>query len=304
MVLSLAFILAFVASAIVLLIGIVIFSEVVEGMEITLPLPSTPTITFDDQWQVREQQFFPAINGTNGLGDDINITPPFETRSEASERGWLHVFKVFDKSDIIGKDLEITWNLSRNFNSIEPAFQIKVIDGSYDRNVASDFPLNNNTDGFSLPLKGAGILNIFTRDGSPQGDFTDSISMTLVGSTESKVTVSMTLRDESGLGDAFPNNIIGAFNFPFELSEIKVGTDTWTWDSSASISMAITGTENDLGVTNANFTGTTTTLTFTSSEQQQIDTFNNAQAIGFTVIGILPVALFFALFSIFSGRFE
>jgi len=44
--------------------------------------------------------------------------------------------------------------------------------------------------------------------------------------------------------------------------------------------------------------------TFTPSEQSQIDTFNNAQAIGFTVIGILPVVLFFALFSLFSGRIE
>ena len=43
---------------------------------------------------------------------------------------------------------------------------------------------------------------------------------------------------------------------------------------------------------------------FTPSEQQEIDTFTNAQAIGFTVIGIFPIALFFALFSIFSGRFE
>lgn len=44
--------------------------------------------------------------------------------------------------------------------------------------------------------------------------------------------------------------------------------------------------------------------TFTPSEQQELNTFNNAQAIGFTVIGIFPIALFFALFSLFSGRIE
>ena len=42
----------------------------------------------------------------------------------------------------------------------------------------------------------------------------------------------------------------------------------------------------------------------TAGEQQEIDTFENARNIGFTVVGILPVALFFALFSIFSGRIE
>ncbi len=50
--------------------------------------------------------------------------------------------------------------------------------------------------------------------------------------------------------------------------------------------------------------GGSSTIPLTPSQQQEVDTFNNAVNIGFTVIGILPVALFFALFSIFSTRLE
>lgn len=50
------------------------------------------------------------------------------------------------------------------------------------------------------------------------------------------------------------------------------------------------------------FTLSTETAGLTPAEQQQVDTFNNALNIGFTVIGIVPVALFFFLFAIFGGR--
>jgi len=288
-------------SAIVLLIGIIIFSEIAEAMELTLPLASvTPpleaislgNLTANDEWQLREQEFNVAATVncdfvTNSTRILVELFP------DKALQGYCHVFKVFDKSDIIGKDLKVTWNSSLDFT----CSRIFVLDGSYDRNTASDFPLDTssgcNLIGFSNPLKGAGTrLHLIFSD-SNFSTKTDTITMTLAGSTLPQITIGIGIKDQDGND----RPAIG-------IDEVEiVGFAKWDWDSSSSATLAVTGTQNDLGITTVT-AQSLLPLVLTSQDQVQVDTFNNAQAIGFTVVGILPVALFFALFSIFSGRIE
>jgi len=288
----------------VLLIGIIIFSEIAEAMEVTLPIGFPAE---SDEWQLREQQF----NATNTVNCqrlpatnwiiEFNAGRGFDqlrSGHSVANQGYCHVFKVFDKSIITGKDLTVRWEGTRTFFDSSPDYKILVLDGSYDRNTSSDFPLDPtvNGAGFTTPLKGAGKLHEVTRTGSPNQIQTDIIPMTLAGSTESKITVAVTVVD-----DTINNNILEVSIVDIKIDDVGL----WAWTvSGASVTMAVTGTNDDKGVANADFVNLKTALPLTPEEQQQVDTFNNAQAIGFTVIGILPVALFFALFSIFSGRLE
>jgi len=273
-------------------------------MELTLPIGFPAE---SDEWQLREQQFNASSSVVCGKAPNTSWIIEFNTARFVDQlraghptvdQGYCHVFKVFDKSVIQGKDLTVRWEGTRTFNDNSPDYKILVLDGSYDRNTSSDFPLDPTVDGagFTSPLKGAGKLHEFTRDGSPNLIQTDTISMTLAGSTESKITIAINTVD-----DTVGNNILA-----FDIQDIKIDdVGIWNWTvSGASVSMAVTGTNDDKGVANADFVSLKPIPPLTAQEQQQVDTFNNATAIGFTVVGILPVALFFALFSIFSGRIE
>jgi len=296
LVLSLAFILAFVFSAIVLLIGIIIFSEIAEAMEITLPTIAV-IIPESNEWQLREQESNAGftvgcdfIQSTVALGVDLFPDNTFI--------GYCHVFKVFDKADVIGKDLRINWR--QDLASVDS--RIHVLDGAYNRNNATEFPLDATaspssagfTNTLTEGLKGGGVLHNINRVGVFA--LNDTITLTLAGSTEDQITVNISIYDRSLT--LRPAMVI----FDVEIN----ATALWKFgtNNGATVTMAVTGTQNDLGVANAGFVNLKTAPPLTPEEQQQVDTFSNAQAIGFTVIGILPVALFFALFSIFSGRIE
>jgi len=309
MVLSLAFILALVFSAIVLLIGIVIFGEIAEAMELTLPTQGTVlpplqaisqgNLTANNEWQLREQ----VIDGTttidcvyaikNGLTTFPNPPTPI-----GSSRGWCHVFKVFDKADIIGKDLVVEWRGGQATSGFPDEGAICVLDGVFDRNNATQFP-NNNAIAAGCGVLSPVILHVITQDFFFFSGI-DTITMTLAGSTKDQITIFVMFKDSSG--SASISMIIP------EISILDLAK--WDWDfptagapATVSITRTIAHTPQDSGVTNAVLTNLLP-LILSESDQQQVDTFNNAQVIGFTVIGILPVALFFALFSIFSGRIE
>jgi len=302
MVLSLAFILAFVFSAIVLLIGIIIFSEIADAMELTLPIiPTQPplpalslgNLTANDEWQLREQQIDADVTVADcryGLVNNVLTTQI--TLPAKGNRYFCDVFKVFDKADIIGKTLSVTWQAGGDqFNNQNEA--ICVLDGAFDRNNATQFPPTNfgaNLCGQSSTL---GRLHFITQNNIPLT--TDSIVMTLAGSTQEQVTIFVLVKDSSA-----------SFRIFMSIHEISISElAKWDWDSPpATLTMAVTGTNNDLGVTNPKLSNLLPTPQLPSDQQQELDTFNNAKAIGFTVIGILPVALFFALFSIFSGKIE
>lgn len=309
MVLSLAFILAFVFSAIVLLIGIIIFSEIAEAMEATLPsqgtvLPpnkaiSLGNLTANPEWQLREQRA--AVNGTTNPVDCDLIAAPTQLLVELFPskplQGFCHVFKVFDKSDIIGKNLTVNWSQDLP----DGDSRIHVLDGAYDSKNATQFPLDTTASptstGFTATLaeglKGGGVQHLVFRDGV--FDDTDTVNLTLPTSVLDQITVDISILDRS-------NTVRPAMQIPF----VEI-TDFAKWqfgsDFGGSVTFSVTGTNNDVAVATTSIESLLP-LILSESDQQQVDTFNNAQAIGFTVVGILPVALFFALFSIFSGRIE
>jgi len=194
---------------------------------------------FDDEWEIREQE----INVSLTVNCNFNITPPFSIDMTLNTGvGFCHVFKVFDKADIVGKILNVTWAGTGSSADM----RTRVYDGSYDRDTASDFPLTTGTNGFTAVLKGGGVLHAIDRT-VVFSSVTDSVNMTMAGSTESQVTIAISLRD--------PSNTLNQF---MDLTEIEiVGLETWTWDSSASRTMEVTGTQNDKGFSNANFTQNT-----------------------------------------------
>jgi len=182
----------------------------------------TESFAFDDEWQIREQE----INVVFTVNCNFNITPPFSIdMTLATGVGFCHVFKVFDKADIIGKVLNVTWAGS----GTSADMRTRVYDGSYDRDTPSDFPLTTGTNGFTAVLKGGGVLHAIDRT-SVFSSVTDSVTMTMAGSTLPQVTIAVSLRD--------PSNTLTQF---MDLTEIKIiGDDIWTWDSSSSRTMEVT----------------------------------------------------------------
>jgi len=207
----------------------------------------TPKVA-NDEWQLREQRFDNTTanncRSTTKLTWDIPPVPFNQGLAGTTALGYCHLFKVFDKSDIIGKNVTISWDGFRNFSSANQVFRLLVLDGSYDRFTASDFPIDPSGDGFSNPLKGAGLLHSITR-GTPNFNATDTVLMTLAGSTEPKITVDISIFDVLTTND----EVLKVFELEIE------GFETWTWDSSSTVTMSVTGTPNDHGVTGASFTG-------------------------------------------------
>jgi len=287
-------------------IGIVIFGEIADAMELTLPLPSElpplqaisqGNLTANNEWQLREQTRVVeptlidcryTIKSPQGITTFPN--PPTPARASV---GFCHVFKVFDKADIIGKTLSVSWDGDSGGDPSAIADgAICVLDGVIDRNNATQFPPNNSGVGGCGGL--ATILHSITQDFVSFPPTTDTISMTLAGSTQDQITIFVMVKDTSATA-----------RYALIVKEISIlELAKWDWlDPSATVTMATTTTNNDTGVTNTGLTNLLP-LILSNESQREHDTFNNAQVIGFTVIGILPVALFFALFSIFSGRIE
>jgi len=309
MVLSLAFILALVGSAIVLVIGIVIFGEIADAMELTLPTQGTVllplqaisqgNLTANNEWQLREQPVdgVTLIDCKYGIRVGGGLTNfPNPPAPSTSSRGFCHVFKVFDKADITGKVLSVTWSTNRGGDPSGTLGAICVLDGIFDRNNATQFPPNNNSVG---ACGGNTAVRLHLVNPSSQfGTQTDTITLLVSplitpDPNKDQVTIFVMVKDPSG-----------SRRYSMDIKEISVlELANWDWKLGATVTMATTTTNNDTGITNAPLTNLLP-LILSESDQQQVDTFNNAQVIGFTVIGILPIALFFALFSIFSGRIE
>jgi len=302
---NLAFIISLVASAVFLIVGISIFSEIVEAMALTLPLPTILPVlpaNITDEWQLREQE--KDVNFVVGCDPNINGTKIELEFLPPNEVGWCHMFKVFDKSDVIGKTLEIDWQGSSGGFAGQSA-SVRVFDGSINRNNATQFPLDGVgavTRGFHFNIGELNNLHIITHS-MQFGDIlqvgtTDTIIMTLAGSTKNKVTIGVSLLDK------------GSSEFHvLNIEEIRITElATWEWGLNtpltSTVTMNSTTTQNDAGITNSVNLKNTQPLVLSSESQREHDTFNNAQLIGFTVIGVLPIALFFALFTILSGRME
>ena len=380
MVLSLAFILALVMSAIVLLIGIVIFSEVVEAMEITLPAGitsnqtegkfygieggSAPTLPLQvheinkTAWSTNQTTIISSINisglgftttGVNGLARDPTDGTFYgvaKDQANATNRRLISIDPVTgvgvdiggmgEKFVTLGINADGTLRTITGLGAITP-FEFHSVDKTTGQTTllctfVVPAPISetvgslafNSKDGFMYWLTG------FRDDFQPR----DNMSLLRI---DNQSTCAFTVIPESGLTSFLAKGtrffeIIGLTYSPTD--DLFYGTvlNSQTQPASDSVppcnssgaitSCRVTYNIDTSGVfTNLNW-GSFPSLKsnadvkslsfelagggtiFTPTEQSQVDTFENAKAIGFTVIGILPVALFFALFSIFSGRFE
>ncbi len=246
------------ASAIVLLVGIIIFSEITEAMALTLPTPpaGTPSeVTID-----------------NGNKD---VTLVYNTGFDLQG----DVFRTdlgLDVSAFVGdviKVVRLEFNQGEGHSSGNSTIHL------YDQDL--NFLASSN---IVLVPSGAGspfLVNYTFNDviGSGNSIIFVATQYQVLGDKEIRLSTLDTgkalFRDT---GFTFPN-----------------APSTYTNDSIRSNNTAY-WTEMDILTSGVG--------SLTPSQQQEIDTFNNAKNIGFTVIGILPVALFFALFAIFSGRIE
>ena len=191
----------------------------------------------DNQWQYKEQRlggsfpsgciFTPNVNEVAVVDDFTGL-------------GHCILFKVFNKSNIINQNLTVTWDQT----SANARSDILVLDGSYDRTNSTDFPQNGLPNGFTSPLKFAGVLHQISRV-SPFTTVTDVINMTLAGSTEQQVTVAVKHRGTTNSGTA---------NMDVERIDIDF-FGNWTLGNSIRTDEQ-TGTEFDFGFFNFTFAST------------------------------------------------
>jgi hypothetical protein len=159
-----------------------------------------------------------------------------------SSVAFCHVFKTFDKADVINRQLNVTWGGVAS--PLGLGLRIQVLDGAYDRTNSTEFPTFNSPFGFINPLKGGGQLHEILVATNPFNQ-TDSLTMTLAGSTEDQVTISMTLRD----GSTSNNVTMDIYQVIIDL----IGE--WSFGSGATYTSEVNSTDGlDRGFVNADFT--------------------------------------------------
>ncbi len=313
---NLAFVISLVASAVVLIVSITIFSDVVEAMEATLPVSvagSSPSI--DNNWYGTNWDREGSLTCNTyqtGADGDVNVQSDHisATNNRVSGGGCVfNMFKTFEASEVEGKLLTVD---NERINSLSSVFsRIEIFDGSYN---LTDFGVNNGL----VDLKGNGVLQTcLTSTTIAFARTNTTCTIDTSSSSTSFVTIVMTLEDANNtlLENIINYNIYGItiedigtwditnLGSPSTDTDIFISTDDGQTFGSAGETMLIS--EEGLIVPD-DFTldpnATSPSTPLSSSEQQQVDTFNNARAIGFTVIGIMPIALFFALFTILDPR--
>lgn len=280
---SLAFVLAFIGASVALLIGIIIFSEVENDMSQTFGDELEITNESDGVWSWREHSSTPF--GSMISDAQIEVASPNRAviiSTEFNTYGITYFFKSFPIELIEDKDVKLKYQITTSGTSV-PKCRFQLVDGAYDRTNDSDFP--QNTDRL---LKGNGILDsdeISSLSGSPTHTLTAS------GGTEDFITI-FVQQPDSHQTDHNANCFI-------EFIEI-VGLENNTFDSNQILSAKEGSGDKEHGT----FTVTPTFLGIPTFESQVPPEFTTASNIAYTVIGIVPVALFFFLFAIFSPRVE
>lgn len=302
---NIAFVISLVASAVFLIVSIAIFSDVVEAMQLTLPVGTTGVESnIDNEWSFREQSIaatgnakceIEQIDPTTDMSTTITGLLDMDSGNSVNDRSHCFIYKTFDKSDVQNKILNVTW---AGTASVAMAHRIMVFDGEYLRNNNTDFPLDLSF-GFNVAKGGYKLHEIVNGGCCSFATETKTLNMTLVGSTLPQVTVAI------GFQDTSVSNIL-----TLDLFNATVD-DTALWDftdnSGTTFTQEVFGTNGgDYGFFSTGLTNLQASqgTPLTPSQQQQVESFNNARAIGFTVIGIMPIALFFGLFTILSPRLE
>lgn len=257
MVLSLAFILAFIGSAVALLIGILIFSEVSEAMALTLPtaIEESVQVTVEND-NINLVQNVASSGGS--VSDVFRSTLPLDVVT--GETVQIARFLFASGEGTVGH-ITTTHLYDQSLNLLATSNQVTVPSLSGGNVFLANFTFNHL-------IVDSGVTEVFVA--LQYGDNT---------SGETKATINdfgeSVFRDTGNTYPTPPDPFVNDF---LQQSNIAMWTE-------------IDKLTSGVG-------------TLTPAQQKEVDTFNNALNIGFTVIGILPVALFFALFAIFSGRTE
>lgn len=260
MVLSLAFILAFVGSAVALLIGILIFSEVQDEM----------LKTFGDPILIS--------NGTSIESRGTGIFPTTENtvmRNMAQQWTEYDLVSVSEGEEIISVTLR--FDTDNHTQGIIASSQVSIYD--QDRNLLQRSIAETNIPSNS----GAGVVSVV---------YTFSPAL-IIGSGVTGITFTGNQLDQAkvisraniGTDIFFDAQGFGSSEDPLPTGTLETFLTVGT-DRQIEVNYSIQGVANPI------------------FESQVPDSFNQASNIAFTVIGILPVALFFVLFAIFGGRTE
>ncbi len=320
MVLSLAFILAFIGASVALVIGILIFSEVTEAMALTLPELFFSTPEVEGLWASAEHcasascdqdafEYRIFVQDTDDGVDGAKLRA--EANSSTKTQGYL--FRSFDKEELDGK--LITVELVHD-QSNSGKLQLELFDGDFDPVptgiCGTDcFPATFIPDTVASPpivtSGSGGSLTLFNSACGITGCTTTvrflsaSADLSTFDSPTGKVTLMLHQLESCGSCPArttiFSVEIedTGFYNFRNDPQDP-------TWNGSIASCQRECNTSTSKPSTYYFVTSLPPVIINSDTALNANATFTNALNIGFTVLGVLPVALFFFLFAIFGGR--
>lgn len=283
MVLSLAFILAFVGSAVALLIGILIFSEVSDA--IICPITEEEITA---TWLYREHEINLTFKPRASFGVEVASPNRYETATGPPDNGVgnNYLFKTFKTSEITGSDINVIWEKSGGNGVTSNTF--RIIDGAYDKDSLTDFVPGAG----GHAVKGGGVLGSFSSFPNHAEQTVLLNSINWGNSILPDVTIIIFITDT--------NIAINDFDSLF-IKEINVlGTPSgdnikWEFLSPVVTPEVFISQNQDSG-----FVESVGGIAGTGSLEASLSC-EKAKDTAWTVIGILPVALFFALFAIFGS---
>ena len=140
MVLSLAFIMAFIGAAISLLLGILIFGEVSDSLFIEAPeLIAEESIIIDSIWQYREVK-------TSGINAACQMFPGGGGMSLGTIASKVHTcifFKSFPTEYLDDTRIFVNWRGAGNDLTNQATARLKIVNAEYTRNNFTEIPSSN-----------------------------------------------------------------------------------------------------------------------------------------------------------------
>jgi len=303
MVLSLAFVLAFIGSAISLLFGILIFGEVSDSLFIDAPeVTPEESFTINGFWQYRESKTtgnnaFCSFNGSNV---NQTIGSAFVLGTISSKVHDCYLFKIFPTEFLANTRIFVDW---RGFDGggLAPASRgiIQVLNHEYNRANFTEIPIS----GINLGLATESVTHIELYDDlaccstAGFGRKINSVDWQPVDLTRPFSTIVITNNDRGGSEDV----VVTVWSV--NITDITTGaTKAFYSYAGANQVHEVLSLTNDYGfITVAGFGEQVFVTQEAVFDEQAQDTFNSAKDTAWTVIGIIPVALFFILFALFSS---
>ncbi|MBD3248539.1 hypothetical protein GF336_00660 [Candidatus Woesearchaeota archaeon] len=164
--------------------GLVSYWDFDEGNE-TIAEDSSNYSSDSFQVQLKEQKssgsYNPQVSFSKPDSDSLRVS------STNSGIGRGIFFQSFDKDDIDGQTVKLTWETWATLGTMY--FNAIVMDGAYDRSSSSDFPSPGWT------TKGNGTLQIIESLQGTNSEHTVSLELNLENSTEDNVTIMLYMSD-------------------------------------------------------------------------------------------------------------